>query len=132
MIVVCECVCVLCRCVCVCDCSLCVLCLCSPGSFSRTAVNADCGGRSCVAGVVAAFVVLLSLYVVTPALQYIPKAVLSAIVIVAIVNLIDFPRAVHFYKTQWRCVSLACVCVRLFGAAVVLFSLQSVSEWMSV
>ena len=70
-----------------------------------------------MAGVVAAFVVLLSLYVVTPALQYIPKAVLSAIVIVAIVNLIDFPRAVHFYKTQWRYCFVQCHgCV--FGCSV--------------
>lgn len=52
--------------------------------------------------------ILLALYVVTPALKYIPKAVLSAIIIVSVTNLMDFPRAKHFYKVQWRCEPLAC------------------------
>jgi MFS superfamily sulfate permease-like transporter len=77
------------------------------GSFSRTAVNADCGAKSPVAGVVAALVVFLALYVITPALQYIPKAVLSAIVIVSILGLIDFRHAVGFWRVDKRYVAKA-------------------------
>ena len=65
-------------------------------------MNADCGARSSVSSLFAALFVLLALYVVTPALQYIPNALLSAIIIMSVVNLIDLKRAKHFYNVQWR------------------------------
>lgn len=72
------------------------------GSFSRTAVNAASGARSPIAGLFDGIVVFMALYLVTPALQYIPKAVLSAIIVVSVVNLIDFKSAIRYWRVERR------------------------------
>lgn len=103
-------------------------------------MNADCGARSPVAGLAAATLVFLALYVVAPALQYIPKAVLSAIIFVAMLKMIDIQRAKEFYRVNWRCVCLSgvsgflapflhvfCVpCCRDFLVYLVVFALSLV------
>jgi sulfate permease, SulP family len=59
------------------------------GSFTRTAVAHDARARSQLAGVVSALVVVLVLVALTPVLEPLPRAVLAAIVIVAVVGLVD-------------------------------------------
>jgi sulfate permease, SulP family len=59
------------------------------GSFTRTAVAHDAKARTQLAGVVCAIVVVLVLVVLTPALEPLPRAVLAAIVIVAVIGLVD-------------------------------------------
>jgi len=59
------------------------------GSLSRTAVNYDAGARTAWSGVYAAFVVVLVILFLTPVLSYLPNAVLAAIVITAVLPLID-------------------------------------------
>ena len=87
-------------------------------SGSRTAVNDDMGARTQVAGLVAAGSVLLILLFLTEPVQYLPKAVLGAVIVFAAIGLIE-PQA-------WRAlaavdpveVAIAAVttaCVIIFG-----------------
>jgi sulfate permease, SulP family len=59
------------------------------GSFTRTAVTFTSGARTQLAGVVAAGLLVLTLLVATPLFTYLPRAVLAAIVIVAVTSLVD-------------------------------------------
>lgn len=59
------------------------------GGFSRSAVNAQAGARSPLAGVVSALLVLATLLYLTPLFAHLPQAVLAAIVMVAVAGLID-------------------------------------------
>jgi high affinity sulfate transporter 1 len=60
-------------------------------SDSRTAVNANVGGRSQLAGVVAAAALLLTVLYLQPALSILPIPALGAILIAAALSLIDIP-----------------------------------------
>lgn len=51
------------------------------GAMSRTAVNSECGVRSPLNGLVTAAFILLTIYVFSPALYWLPKATLSAIIV---------------------------------------------------
>jgi sulfate permease, SulP family len=63
------------------------------GSFTRSAVVHDARARTQLAGVVAAVVVVLTLVVLTPVLEPLPRAVLAAIVLVAVIGLVDVAAA---------------------------------------
>jgi high affinity sulfate transporter 1 len=58
-------------------------------SGSRTAVNDDMGARSQIAGLVAAAAVAVILLVLTEPVQYLPKAVLGAVIVFAAIGLIE-------------------------------------------
>jgi high affinity sulfate transporter 1 len=58
-------------------------------SGSRTAVNDDMGARSQIAGLIAAGTVALILLFLTEPMQYLPKAVLGAVIVFAAIGLID-------------------------------------------
>ena len=60
-------------------------------SDSRTAINASVGGRSQLAGVVAAAALLLTILYLQPALSILPIPALGAILIAAALSLIDIP-----------------------------------------
>ncbi|KAI9358754.1 sulfate transporter family-domain-containing protein, partial [Pilaira anomala] len=64
----------------------------NTGSFSRTAINARSGSRTPFSGIFSALVVLLCLYVLTPAFYYIPDAILSAVIIHAVADLVSGPK----------------------------------------
>jgi len=68
------------------------------GGFSRSAVNFSAGARTPVASVVTAVVVGLTALLLTPAFYHLPKAVLGAIVVVAVLGLVDYRGA----RTAWR------------------------------
>lgn len=51
------------------------------GAMSRTAVNSECGVRSPLNGIVTSAFILLTIYVFSPALYWLPKATLSAIIV---------------------------------------------------
>ncbi|CAG8594659.1 12874_t:CDS:2 [Acaulospora morrowiae] len=63
----------------------------STGSFSRSAIKSKAGVRTPLAGVFSGVLVLLALFVLTPAFAYIPDACLSAVVIHAVLDLISPP-----------------------------------------
>lgn len=59
------------------------------GSFSRSAMNLVAGGRTGWCSVFAGGFVLVTLLMLTPLLHDLPKPVLSAVIIVAVANLVD-------------------------------------------
>ncbi len=68
------------------------------GSFSRSSVNYQAGARSPVSTMMGTVIVLLTVMFLTPALARLPQAVLAAIIIVSVVQLIDF----RSLREQWR------------------------------
>jgi len=79
------------------------------GSFSRTAVNVDAGASSGVSGAVAAVVVAAVCLLLTPALAYLPMVCLAAIILTAVVNLLEVKEAVAFFRTSAREFTVFCV-----------------------
>uniref|UniRef100_A0A1I8M775 Sodium-independent sulfate anion transporter n=1 Tax=Musca domestica TaxID=7370 RepID=A0A1I8M775_MUSDO len=69
------------------------------GSFSRSAVNHASGVRTPIGGFYTSALVLLALGLLTPYFQYIPKASLSAVIISAVIFMIEF----EVIKPLWRC-----------------------------
>jgi len=71
------------------------------GSFSRSAVNLQSGAVSPVSSLVASLTVLAGLFVLTPLLYYLPQSVLAAIIMVAVVGLINVHGFIHAWKVKW-------------------------------
>ncbi|KAI1764017.1 sulfate transporter 4.1 [Hypoxylon sp. FL1150] len=57
------------------------------GAISRTAVNSECHVRSPLNGAFTAGFIILTLYVFSPALYWLPSATLAAIIIMAVIHL---------------------------------------------
>ncbi|KAI1403031.1 sulfate transporter 4.1 [Hypoxylon fuscum] len=57
------------------------------GAISRTAVNSECHVRSPLNGAVTAGFIILTLYAFSPALYWLPKSTLAAIIIMAVIHL---------------------------------------------
>lgn len=70
------------------------------GSFSRSAVNLQTGAVTGMSSVFTSCVVLISLLFFTPLLYYLPQSVLAAIIMMAVVNLINVKGFVHAWQTQ--------------------------------
>lgn len=71
----------------------------ATGSFSRSSIKSRSGVKTPLAGLFTALVLFLSLYVITPAIFYIPNSVLSAMIINAITDLMSRPAAL---KELWE------------------------------
>jgi MFS superfamily sulfate permease-like transporter len=71
------------------------------GSLSRSAVNLKAGAVSGLSGVFTGLTVLITLLFFTPLLYHLPQSVLSAIIIMAVIGLIDIRSFIHAWKTQW-------------------------------
>jgi sodium-independent sulfate anion transporter 11 len=69
------------------------------GAMSRTAVNSATGVKSPASGLVAGAFVVLAIFKLSPALYWIPKATLAAIIVVAVLSIISSPAV--FYK-YWK------------------------------
>ncbi|MDD2598319.1 MAG: sulfate permease [Kiritimatiellae bacterium] len=70
------------------------------GGFSRTAVNYQAGARTQLASLFTAALVLLTLLFLTPLFTHLPNAVLAAIIMVAVIGLIDFREARQLFKVK--------------------------------
>ncbi len=68
------------------------------GGFSRSMVNFDAGARTQMAAVVTAALVGLAAFLFTGLLENLPKAVLSAIIVVAVWQLIDIKGLKHTWS----------------------------------
>lgn len=68
------------------------------GSLSKTAVNVGAGARTQVAGLVVAGLTVLTLAFFTGLFEDLPLASLAAVVIVAVVDLVDFPSLAGYYR----------------------------------
>ncbi|CAA0831621.1 Sulfate transporter 1.3 [Striga hermonthica] len=73
-------------------------CYVATGSFSRSAVNFMAGCQTAVSNIVMSIVVLLTLLFITPLFEYTPNAILSSIIISAVIGLIDYEAAILIWK----------------------------------
>jgi SulP family sulfate permease len=70
------------------------------GSFSRTAVNMNAGAKTGLSSVITALFVLLALLFLTPLLYHLPQAVLAAIIIMAVIGLVNFAAVKHAWQAS--------------------------------
>jgi MFS superfamily sulfate permease-like transporter len=68
------------------------------GSLSKTAVNGAAGARSQLSGLVVAVLTLITLLFLTGLFEKLPEATLSAVVIAAVIELVDFPALRRLYR----------------------------------
>ncbi|KAA0193075.1 hypothetical protein HAZT_HAZT008552 [Hyalella azteca] len=71
----------------------------TTGSFSRTAVNATSGVKTQAGGLTTGLLVILALLFLTPAFKYIPKASLSAVIICAVIFMIEYHDVLPIWRT---------------------------------
>jgi len=72
----------------------------ASGSFSRSAVNLNAGAKTGFSSVVTAALVLVTLLFLTPLLHHLPKATLAAVVIMAVLGLINLKSMVRIWHTN--------------------------------
>ncbi|XP_042450975.1 sulfate transporter 3.1-like [Zingiber officinale] len=75
-------------------------CYLTTGPFSRSAVNYNAGCKTAMSNVVMSVAVLITLLFLTPLFHYTPLVVLSAIIVAAIVGLIDYGAAVRLWRVD--------------------------------
>lgn len=68
------------------------------GSLSKTAVNGSAGARSQLSGVTVAVLVVVTLLFLTGLFENLPEATLAAVVIAAVVELVNVPSLVRLYR----------------------------------
>ncbi|KAL8172431.1 hypothetical protein V2J09_024235 [Rumex salicifolius] len=73
-------------------------CYVTTGSFSRSAVNYMAGVNTAVSNIIMAIVVFLTLEFLTPLFYYTPNAILAAIIITAVVGLVDIAAVILLWK----------------------------------
>lgn len=73
-------------------------CYVTTGAFSRSAVNHNAGAKTAVSNIVMSVTVMVTLLFLMPLFQYTPNVVLGAIIVTAVVGLIDIPAAYHIWK----------------------------------
>ncbi len=71
------------------------------GSFSRSAVNLQAGAVSGVSSVVTSIMVVITLLFFTPLLYHLPQAVLAAVIMMAVIGLVNVKGFIHSWKAQW-------------------------------
>jgi sulfate permease, SulP family len=70
------------------------------GSFSRSAVNLNAGAHTGMSNVFAGLIVLATLLFLTPLLYHLPQAVLAAVIMMAVIGLINFKAIAHAWHTH--------------------------------
>ena len=70
------------------------------GSFSRSAVNLAAGAVTGMSSVVSGAIVLVTLLFFTRLLYHLPQAVLAAVIMMAVVNLLNFRAIVHAWAAH--------------------------------
>ncbi|KAL0540059.1 hypothetical protein IC582_024288 [Cucumis melo] len=95
-------------------------CYVTTGAFSRSAVNHNAGAKTAVSNIVMSVTIMVTLLFLMPLFQYTPNLVLAAIIVTAVVGLIDVPAAYAIWKVdKFDFVVMLCA---FFG--VILISVQ--------
>ncbi len=68
------------------------------GGIARSAVNFSAGARTGMASIITAGLISITVLLLTPLFYHLPQAILAAIIIVAVTNLLD----VHAFRHAWR------------------------------
>ncbi|XP_006652928.3 probable sulfate transporter 3.3 [Oryza brachyantha] len=98
----------------------CTSCYVTTGAFSRSAVNHNAGCKTAMSNVIMALTVMVTLLFLMPLFVYTPNVVLGAIIIAAVIGLIDLPAVYHIWKMD-KMDFLVCVCA---FAGVIFISVQ--------
>jgi len=73
----------------------------TSGSFSRSAVNLQSGAVSGLSSVFTSLSVVVVLLFFTPLFYHLPQSVLAAIIMMAVVGLINLKGFIHAWQAQW-------------------------------
>ena len=71
------------------------------GSFSRSAVNMQAGAQTGLSSVFSSGIVAATLLFFTPLLYYLPQAVLAAIIMMAVIGLVNIKGFIYAWRAQW-------------------------------
>lgn len=71
------------------------------GSFSRSAVNLQAGAVTGLSSAVTSIMVCITLMFFTPLLYHLPQAVLAAVIMMAVIGLLNTKGFIHAWKAQW-------------------------------
>lgn len=74
----------------------------TSGSFSRSAIHVESGAKTGISSLISALIIVLTLLFFTEWFYYLPKAVLAAIIISAVINLVDYKEARHLWSADRR------------------------------
>jgi sulfate permease, SulP family len=73
----------------------------ASGSFSRSAVNLQAGAVSGLSSVCTSLMVVIVLLFFTPLLYHLPQSVLAAVIMMAVIGLINVSGFFHAWHAQW-------------------------------
>jgi MFS superfamily sulfate permease-like transporter len=73
----------------------------TSGSFSRSAVNLQTGANSSLSSVFTSLAVVVVLLYLTALFYYLPQSVLAAIIMMAVVGLVNVRGFIHAWRAQW-------------------------------
>jgi len=93
----------------------------TSSSFSRSAVNKQAGTKTNLSTFFTVTLVVLTLLFLTPYFYYLPKAALAAIIIVAIIGLMDF----HYLRRLWLIDKLDFIMFGVTGLVTFLVGVQA-------
>jgi MFS superfamily sulfate permease-like transporter len=68
------------------------------GSLSKSAVNGNAGARTQLSGLTVAALVVITLLFLTGLFEQLPEATLAAVVIAAVIELVDVPSLIRLYR----------------------------------
>ncbi|MGR3551852.1 SulP family inorganic anion transporter [Pseudooceanicola sp.] len=91
------------------------------GGFARSVVNFDAGAETPAAGAYTAIGIALAALLLTPLLYFLPKAVLAATIIVAVLSLVDFSilrKSWTYSRVDFAAVSATIVLTLGFGVEI--------------
>ncbi|OWU86113.1 sulfate:proton symporter [Oceanicola sp. 22II-s10i] len=91
------------------------------GGFARSVVNFDAGAETPAAGAFTAVGILLAALILTPLLYFLPKAVLAATIVVAVLSLVDFSilkRAWSYSRVDFAAVAATILLTLGFGVEI--------------
>ncbi|KAG8801370.1 hypothetical protein FRC17_006668, partial [Serendipita sp. 399] len=98
------------------------------GAITRSKLNAELGGRSQMSSLVCSSLVILAIIFLLPALHFLPKCVLAAIICLVVVGLVsEAPEDIHFFWSLGSWTDLA-----LMALTFVLTTLWSVEVGVAV
>ncbi|XP_031484895.1 probable sulfate transporter 4.2 isoform X2 [Nymphaea colorata] len=93
----------------------------TTGSFSRSAVNHESGAKTGLSGIVMGIIMGCALLFMTPLFTDIPQCCLAAIVISAVMGLVDYDEAIflwHTDKKDFLLWTITCITTLFFGIEI--------------
>ncbi|KAH7841788.1 hypothetical protein Vadar_034381 [Vaccinium darrowii] len=93
----------------------------TTGSFSRSAVNNESGAKTGLSGIVMGIIMCCALLFLTPLFEYIPQCALAAIVISAVIGLVDYNEAIFLWrvdKKDFLLWTITCATTLFFGIEI--------------